>query len=208
MAKWPFSKNPKQYLDRVEQVLVMPFYISFFLRLWPDEISTVNWYVLLLLLSEGFVIVLVLVRRRTELISVRFRDWAIAFAGSFLVLLVGKGGEPLWIAGGVILLLVGMAIHMGAKLSLLRSFGLVAADRGLKQQGLYKIVRHPMYAGYILTHIGYLLVAPSWRNLGLYVATWLLLTARIFAEERLLSSDPRYKAYMARVQYRMLPSVF
>lgn len=60
-----------------------------------------------------------------------------------------------------------MATHVGAKLCLWRSFGLVAAHRGLKAGGLYAVVRHPMYAGYVISHVGYLLVAPSWWNLAI-----------------------------------------
>lgn len=97
---------------------------------------------------------------------------------------------------------------MGAKFSLLRSFGLVAADRGIKQRGLYAVVRHPMYAGYIMTHIGFLLIAPSWWNLAVYIAAWVLIIVRISAEERVLSANPQYRDYMTGVRYRFLPGVF
>ena len=106
------------------------------------------------------------------------------------------------------MLLVGLAIHVGAKLSLLRSFGIVAADRGVKRRGLYAVMRHPMYAGYILTHIGFLLASPSWWNLGVYVMAWSFLIARIFAEEKVLSANPDYQGYMTGVSYRLLPGVF
>ena len=147
-------------------------------------------------------------RRRTEYISTKFRDWAVAFAGAFLVLLVEKDGQPLSGVGGVVLLLVGLAVHVAAKFSLLRSFGLVAADRGVKRRGLYAVVRHPMYVGYMLTHVGFLVVAPTWWNLSVYSAAWALFIVRIFAEERVLSANPQYRTYMTSVRYRLLPGVF
>ena len=208
MASSRVFQNSKRILDFLEQVLVLALYVWLIARLWPNQLSPTNWYPLLILLSEGLVVVLLVIRRQADCISMDFRDWAVAFAGTFLVLFVGRGGPPLSGAGGALLMLIGLAIHVGAKFSLLRSFGLVAADRGVKRRGLYAVVRHPMYAGYMLTHIGYLLVAPSWWNLAIYSAAWALFIARIFAEERVLSGNPQYRSYMDGVRHRLLPSVF
>ena len=57
----------------------------------------------------------------------------------------------------------GFVLQLSAKLTLRRSFGVVAANRGVKASGPYRLVRHPMYAGYALTHVGFLLAGP---NLG------------------------------------------
>jgi protein-S-isoprenylcysteine O-methyltransferase Ste14 len=65
-----------------------------------------------------------------------------------------------------------------------------------------------MYAGYILSHAGYLLLAPSLRNLIVYLVVWSLLAARIFAEERILSRDPDYGRYANRVRFRLIPFIF
>jgi protein-S-isoprenylcysteine O-methyltransferase Ste14 len=65
-----------------------------------------------------------------------------------------------------------------------------------------------MYAGYMMTHAGFLLIMPTLWNLGVYVVTWALLILRIFAEEKLLSQDPVYRDYAAQVRYRLLPGVF
>jgi len=187
---------------------VLVLYIWFITRIWPDELSLSNWYPLLIVLSEGFVVALLITRRKADCISMNLRDWAVAFGGSFLVLLVTKGGEPISSTGGVFLILTGLFIHVGAKLSLRRSFGLVAADRGVKSSGLYTFVRHPMYAGYMLTHVGFLLIAPSLWNLMVYLAAWPLFIARIYAEERVLSANPEYRAYKERVRYRVMAGVF
>jgi steroid 5-alpha reductase family enzyme len=178
------------------------------IRLWPGEFSASNWYPVLLLLSEGMVVALLLIRRPTDRISTRGLDWLLAGGGTFIVLLVGQGGAPLHGPLGAVLMLVGLVIHVGAKLSLFRSFGVVAANRGVKAGGLYRLVRHPMYAGYMLTHVGFMLVAPSLWNLAVYAAAWAFLVARIYAEERVLSEDPKYLELKARVRYRLLPGVF
>ena len=200
--------HPRRLLDLVEQVVVLALYSWLVFRLWPNEFSASNWYPLLILLSEGLVVLLLLIRRPTERISTRGRDWALAAGGTFVVLFVDRGGPPLMGPLGALLMLLGLAIHVGAKLSLRRSFGLVAANRGVKVGGLYRLVRHPMYAGYMLSHAGYLLVAPSLWNAAVYAVGWAFLVARIYAEERVLSEDPAYHAFKAKVRYRLLPGLF
>jgi len=201
-------QNRSRMLDVLEQVLVLTFFAWLVWRLYPERLPSGYRFPILLLISEGLAVIFLLIRRRPEHISANLGDWALAFAGSVVVLLVGKGGEPASSVAGTMLMLVGFIVHVGAKLSLRRSFGLVAADRGVKRRGLYAFVRHPMYAGYILTHIGYLLVAPSWWNLAVYCVAWPLLIARIFAEERVLGANPQYQDYAASARYRLVPGVF
>ncbi len=198
--------QPRRMLDLFEQVAVLALYGWLVFRLWPSDFA--NWFPVLLLLSEGLVVFLLLIRRPTDRISTKGRDWALAAGGTFVVLLVDNGGPPLSKALGGFLLVMGLAIHVGAKLSLLRSFGLVAANRGVRVGGLYRLVRHPMYAGYMLTHIGFLLVAPSLWNAAIYAAAWALLIARIHAEEQVLGEDPAYRDFKMRVRYRLLPGIF
>jgi protein-S-isoprenylcysteine O-methyltransferase Ste14 len=200
--------QPRRLLDLAEQIAVLALYSWLVVRLWPGEFSASNWYPLLILLSEGLVVLLLLIRRPTDRISTKGRDWALAAGGTFIVLFVDQGGPALMGPLGAVLMLVGLAIHVGAKLSLRRSFGLVAANRGVKVGGFYRLVRHPMYAGYMLSHAGFLLVAPSLWNLALYVLAWALLIARIYAEEQVLSEDPAYQAFRTRVRYRLLPGIF
>jgi protein-S-isoprenylcysteine O-methyltransferase Ste14 len=199
----------RRWMDLVEQVVATLLFVWLFVRLWPDSFSSGNVVgILLLLLSEGIVVVLLLLRRPTERISADAWDWIIAAAGTFLPLLVIKGGEAIWGPLGASLLVLGILVHLSAKLCLGRSFGLVAANRGVEVRGLYALVRHPMYLGYMVCHIGYLLFAPALLNAALYAVVWLLLIARTIAEERILSQDPRYRDYSARVRYRLVPGVF
>jgi protein-S-isoprenylcysteine O-methyltransferase Ste14 len=102
----------------------------------------------------------------------------------------------------------GMIIQISAKVALWRSYGLIPANRGVKTRAPYRFLRHPMYAGYTLIHIGFLLGFPSLWNFLLYLTTLLIEVARLLREELILSKDPLYRDYAARVRYRLLPGVF
>jgi protein-S-isoprenylcysteine O-methyltransferase Ste14 len=105
-------------------------------------------------------------------------------------------------------MVTGLTFQTAAKAALWRSFGLVPANRGIRTKGPYRLVRHPMYTGYTVTHIGFLLGFPSLQNSLLYFATFLIEVIRLFREEAILKQDPLYRAYAARVRYRLLPGVF
>ena len=51
---------------------------------------------------------------------------------------------------------VGLIIVVASKITLGRSFGLVPANRGVVVRGPYTFVRHPIYAGYLVTPRGVL----------------------------------------------------
>ncbi len=106
------------------------------------------------------------------------------------------------------MMVTGLALAIVAKLTIRRSFGVAAANRGVVLARPYRFVRHPMYAGYILVYAGILLNNPLAWNLVIYLFTITLLVARIFAEEKLLANDPAYAAFMGRVHYRLLPGIF
>jgi protein-S-isoprenylcysteine O-methyltransferase Ste14 len=74
--------------------------------------------------------------------------------------------------------------------------------------GLYGVVRHPIYAAYILACSGVILSSPSLWNIALLII-WIGVQARrAVEEERVLTADPAYRAYAARVRYRLLPGIW
>ncbi len=165
---------------------------------------------LILLPSEGLVLLLILLRRRTDDVSRRPVDWSLAFLATLSPLLAQASMAPALVAPaiGAVLIVMGMVVQIHAKLVLGRSFGLVAANRGLKIAGPYRFVRHPMYAGYFISHCGFLLMNPTAWNLGVYSLCYALQVPRLLAEERLLRTDRRYLEYMANVRYRLIPGMF
>ena len=197
-------------LDAIERLTVTVLYGWLAVRVVLHLGAAVGFANALPLLSEGLVVVFVLVRRPTLRISRRPAEWLLALASTCAPLLVipaatGSTTFP-WLASAV--WLVGMLIQLHAKIVLGRSFGLVPAHRGLKVTGPYRLVRHPMYAGYLLTHLAFLSLSPSLWNLLVYVVCYSVQIPRLLAEERLLSRDPSYVQYAGAVKYRLLPGIF
>jgi protein-S-isoprenylcysteine O-methyltransferase Ste14 len=69
------------------------------------------------------------------------------------------------------------------------------------------VVRHPIYAGYALTNVGYVLSFPSARNLVVVAVAFATFYIRAVIEERFLAGDPVYQAYSRDVRWRFLPFV-
>jgi protein-S-isoprenylcysteine O-methyltransferase Ste14 len=198
----------RRVADRLDQIIAAGLYACLCLRLLPKTFPPEHFYSLILLLSEGMILLFLLIRRSTEKISVDPRDWIVAFGSTILPLLIVNAQTMSFPQFGAVLMLIGFFIQVGAKLNLRRRFGIVPADRGLQTLGLYAVVRHPMYLGYMTTHAGFLLAAPSAWNATVYAIAWLLFIRRIFLEERFLSANPDYRAYCTNVRYRLIPGVF
>lgn len=196
--------------DLLEKVVVVLLLATLAARLIPSAIETGHYQNWLLLLAEGCVVFFVLFRRSTNDISLRPLDWALGFGGTFAAMLVIAPSDnplaPLAFCG--FLIIAGMLFQLYAKFTLRRSFGVIAANRGVKVSGPYRLVRHPMYAGYTLSHIGFLLSGPNWWNLAVYSLALGLNIARIMAEERVLMADPAYQDMSRKVRYRLIPFVF
>ena len=197
-------------LDRVEKFLVAAFMTVLAARLVPVALATGALPPLLLLISEGVVVLFILLRRPTRDISRRGGDWALGLAGTLLPLtaIAPQGTALLPLSACAAIMMAGFLLQLAAKLTLRRSFGVVAANRGVKASGPYRLVRHPMYAGYALTHVGFLLSGPAAWNLAVYGATLAIAVRRILAEERVLLEDPAYRALAAKVRWRLLPGLF
>jgi uncharacterized membrane protein (UPF0127 family)/protein-S-isoprenylcysteine O-methyltransferase Ste14 len=156
--------------------------------------------------QEALLIVLFLVRRRSVETSSRPFDWAVAIAGTCLPLFLRPADVPApsaWL--GEPLQWFGVAAAVVALASLGRSVGVVAANRGIKTSGAYRLVRHPAYTGYLLGYAGYLLCFPTIRNAALFAGTLVALVLRAGAEERLLARDAGYRAYLLRTPWRFVP---
>lgn len=193
-------------LDRIEQVGIVVLWLFLVERVW----TSANPLAPLLLIAETSVMLFVLIRRPTTAISVRPGDWMLAITATAGPLLIMPGPNP-WPALaplGIALVLFGNLFQVWAKLSLRRSFGVAPANRGIKISGPYRLVRHPMYAGYLATHIGIFLLMPSLLNLAIYAVSWWSQTLRLLAEERLLGQDPAYQEFSKNTRWRMIPGVF
>jgi protein-S-isoprenylcysteine O-methyltransferase Ste14 len=133
---------------------------------------------------------------------------AYAYPYAQVVYLRWAPGNPLWSAGGLVLLTLAAFLSFASLLSLSRWFGVWPALRGLETRGPYRLVRHPMYLAYVLADIGYNLLEWNFGTALLVIAGWASLFYRIRAEERMLSQDPGWSAYVALVRYRLIPSLW
>ncbi|MBO0729115.1 MAG: isoprenylcysteine carboxylmethyltransferase family protein [Acidimicrobiaceae bacterium] len=151
-----------------------------------------------------------MVRRPARRVSRRLDDWLLAFGGTFAgVLFRPQGAHPAWgVQSGLVLQLVGVAIVVASLVTLGRSFGFAAADRGVVISGPFRIIRHPMYASYLFLQSGYLLQSLSVRNAAVLLLGTLCNAGRALAEERLLASNSEYRMYRTRVRWRMIPGVW
>jgi protein-S-isoprenylcysteine O-methyltransferase Ste14 len=197
-------------LDLIEKVVVSCLLGVLTARMVPSAMSAGSILPIILLGSEALVVAFILLRRRTHDISLNWRDWTFGFAGTVAPLLAMPPSDNpvLPVAACGALMGLGFCLNLSAKLTLRRSFGVVAANRGVKVGGPYRMIRHPMYAGYALTQIGFLLSGPTLWNFGLYGLAISIQIARIRAEERILNNDPAYCAMSERVRYRLVPFVF
>jgi protein-S-isoprenylcysteine O-methyltransferase Ste14 len=157
---------------------------------------------------EGWTAALFLVRRAPDQLSRRPLAWIAAPIGSFAMLLArpGAGGLPHLLCE--VLQMVGLSVAVVSLGTLGRSFGLVAADRGIKTGGPYKLVRHPAYAGYLIGYLGYVLENPSIRNVVLLCVSTVFQLVRIREEEAVLEGDAAYHRYRRAVRYRLVPRLY
>jgi protein-S-isoprenylcysteine O-methyltransferase Ste14 len=195
--------------DLLEKLVVLAIYAWFFWRFVSAYLENATLHCALALISESFTVFFLLIRRPANAISTAARDWVLALCTTVVPLLLRPASGPVgpvWV--GEVLIILGVSFQLFAKIVLGRSFGLVAAHRGLKQSGPYRLVRHPMYAGYLACHVGLWYLYPSFWNLCVYALCWSMQVLRVLREETHLSRDPDYRAYQATVRYRMIPGLF
>jgi protein-S-isoprenylcysteine O-methyltransferase Ste14 len=198
-----------EWLLRAFALTVLAFVVARWGHAWMVDRD--RWTALFLVVSEGYTLLLVLFARRA-----RQRDLSPAalaatiYATCFVVLLAPQGTARLadeWVGAG--LQLTSMAWQFTAKVFLGRSFGLLPAQRGLVTAGPYRVVRHPIYFGYLVGHVGFLLANFSWRNVAVLGLLYVVQVVRIRREEAILAAtDADYGRYQRRVRWRLLPFVY
>lgn len=141
---------------------------------------------------------------------------AVAAQGVALVGIALSPGQvlvgPTWLTVvGVALFVVGGMIGAVAGLNLGRALTptpVPVSGAGLRRDGLYGVVRHPIYSGLLMLTLGFVLCAPSpWRFLW-WVALLAVLSAKSVWEERMLTRlYPEYVRYRREVG-RFAPRLF
>jgi protein-S-isoprenylcysteine O-methyltransferase Ste14 len=204
------ERAPNVVSDLIARVIVIALFSLMSANLFGDYQRTGHVTGLLLLASESLVVVLTIVRRRTSLVD--------RSAAGVITTAVSLAGPPLLRAFGestlvpdqatAILSAAGLGLVIVGKMALGRSFGIAPANRGVVMRGPYVVVRHPIYAGYLLTHIAFLLAHPTPWNAAVLVVADSALVIRALIEERVLGADAEYQSYCRRVGWHLVPGVF
>jgi protein-S-isoprenylcysteine O-methyltransferase Ste14 len=196
--------------DALAKIVVVTLFSSMAVCLASNWVVTGHLTGMLLVASESTVVALTLIRRSAGLVD---RSWTARLLtgfstfGPLLVTPLATGAlapelTTIAISG------TGLLVVVLGKLSIGRSFGLIPANRGIVSTGLYRLVRHPIYFGYLVTHAGFVIAHPAGWNLFVLAATDIALMLRAAREERTLMKDEAYRSYAGRVRWRIVPGVF
>jgi protein-S-isoprenylcysteine O-methyltransferase Ste14 len=193
-------RDPREVISKVVLAGLM---LALAYRVALDYFATGRITGLLLLISELLVVVLTIARRGAIEVDRRWKTrivTAISVAGPPLVRpALGFQLAPDALTAAVSA--CGLLFLIAGKLSLGRSFGLVPANRGIVRSGVYRLVRHPIYAGYLVSHAAFVAGHFSlWNDLAL--------VSRAVYEEETLMRDAAYCDYSTTVRWRLLPGVF
>lgn len=116
----------------------------------------------------------------------------------------------LWIGGSVVLvgglaLLVGGGVGLGRQLT---PFPKPAKTGELREDGVYGLVRHPMYGGALLAMLGWSLVSSPLALVPFALAGVFLDAKRRREEAWMLAQYPGYGQYRLRVRRQFIPFVW
>jgi protein-S-isoprenylcysteine O-methyltransferase Ste14 len=196
--------------DLAARAVVATLFTLLSINLLADFVRTGHVTGLLLLASESLIVVLTVVRRRAQTVD---RSMAASFVTALSIVgppLVRAADGPGLVPDAVTATAsaMGLAVVIVGKLALGRSFGIVPANRGVVARGPYMVVRHPIYAGYVVTHLAFLAAHPQPWNVCIVAVADVALVVRAFFEERVLSADVGYRSYCRRVEWHFVPGVF
>ena len=111
--------------------------------------------------------------------------------------------RPLPLAVGIVCFVVGLWLFQRSHADLGTNWSItlqVREDHRLVSHGVYRRVRHPMYAALFLYSVGQLLALPNWLAGPSYLVTFgILFALRVRAEEGMMLEEfgAGYAAYMA-----------
>jgi protein-S-isoprenylcysteine O-methyltransferase Ste14 len=114
---------------------------------------------------------------------------------------------------GIALILIGIAIRWTAIVTLRRYFTVdvsIHTDHRVIEHGIYRVIRHPSYAGALVSFIGLGIAFMNWISLAVMILGTLIgFSYRIAIEERELIAalGDDYRNYAARTK-RLIPGVF
>lgn len=201
------TQAPNFNLHLLAGVLMAPLWGWFAYRHMTVFFMTNEWSYLFIFISETLGAAFFLVRKYPQSVSAAPFDWIVAVVGTFSAFLLLPADWGL-VPAAKHAVVIGTGLTMLGMISLNRSFALVAAKREIKTAGMYRFMRHPLYASYLVTFTGYVLANTTLENVVVYVFVIGCMFIRMFREEKHLSLDVEYRQYMQKVRYRIIPFIF
>lgn len=206
----PSASNKRRLVSRLQDPILIVVTAFFFYAHVQHVVVDQVFTSIPFAIEQSFLVGIFLTRRRSENTSTRPVDWIFATLGGWGPLLFQVQGGAATSMGitGMTLQMAGLALSIVGFAYLGRSFGIVAANRGLKIHGPYRFVRHPIYCAHFITISGFLIANMSGINLAIYLVATSSQLMRIRAEERVLTDTGDYATYKSRVRWRLMPGVF
>ncbi|MBI5606319.1 MAG: isoprenylcysteine carboxylmethyltransferase family protein [Deltaproteobacteria bacterium] len=161
----------------------------------------------------GLLVLLYVFRHRAKSTSTSLAVNTAALSATFLPFLIPllnqkRLEDPSVLIAGDLIILFGMGLTIYALLTLGRNLSIIPQARNLIQNGPYRLIRHPLYAGELISVLGLILVHHNASQVAAFFLLIGLQTYRAFQEERLLSRMfAEYESYSLKT-YRFLPGVF
>ncbi|HVC58992.1 MAG TPA: isoprenylcysteine carboxylmethyltransferase family protein [Acetobacteraceae bacterium] len=194
----------RETIFRATAVLATTFFVvraSYAVAANPWRVTLV-----LILLSECLATALLLLstppkNRDLHPVAVICAFWSYIYVG-FLATAPGYG----WLnqGVGVVLCSAGILLTISGLLAIGTSFGLLPATREIVRSGPYRFIRHPIYVGYFITHVGFILTGLSVQNVAVLASLYICQFVRVTREEKLLRQGAAYRSYCRDVPYRFV----
>ncbi|MDR1828773.1 MAG: isoprenylcysteine carboxylmethyltransferase family protein [Methylobacteriaceae bacterium] len=212
-----FYQNTRNYyiIKGITSIVFLIFTARFALTMVENHEAgkSFNYVNLLLFIEELVTFLVIVLSRRPKDTNVTLKTTFLTAVASYYIMFVSFSDTASTVTlvpqeYCALLMVVGLLWQIASKICLGRSFGLLPANRGVVNFGPYHFMRHPIYFGYLMTHIGFVLGAFSLWNLGIYAVMWTAQCLRLLEEEKVLSRDEAYQAYQKEVPYHLIPFVF
>lgn len=125
---------------------------------------------------------------------------------------MGWSAVPAWVSVvGDVMIAVGLGVALLVVVQNGYAAATITVEQGqtLTSDGLYGIVRHPLYSGSLIMMLGIPLALGSYWGLLIVAAGFVVLVLRILDEEKLLRADlAGYREYTQQVRCRLVPYIW
>ncbi len=167
---------------------------------------------LLIICFYALWIVLYLVRSSAKATTTSYFAKTIAVIAAFMPFVIPSVSQPIRSLGIMLctnsISILGMAITLYSLSVLGKNLSIIPQARSLVQGGPYRLVRHPVYLGELITLFGIVIARFSLAGMTLFCLFSASQIYRAAQEERLLAGTfPEYKSYSLK-RARFIPGIY